>query len=152
MKRTASLLLLALLLSGCDLLGSEQVHRSGALSYRFETEASRFAADERIAATLTNRSAPTLYAAYQGCTLLGLERRADGAWESVALQIMCTAEARPPLSVAPFETIQLALPAQIVEASDLTPGTHRLTLAISASEDGEYERIVSNRFEVTYDE
>jgi hypothetical protein len=149
MMRTSIVLLVAVLLAGCDPFGTSGATRS-APSVTYETESSSYDASGAIDATLTNTSGEAVYLYFDECFVVKMERRRDEAWVEVSEPFGCTLEAKPPVKMRPGESRPAGVPAGRVDAADLRSGTYRLRVRLSASPTRPVQQTVTaNTFTVT---
>lgn len=141
-----AVLVLALLLAGCETVGLSDA--DDAIRYKYETTLSQYTVEDTVGATFTNRSPLPIYV-FQGCPTVGLEKRSESSWESVDIPIVCTAVVKPPIPVKPGESKQFGIASKWLMKADVEPGTYRLTLAIGRTVEKATEQATSTRFEIT---
>lgn len=146
--RTSIVILVAVLLTGCDPFGTGGATRSTP-SVTYQTDSDAYDASGAIDATFTNTSDQDVYLFYDGCFVVNVEQKRESTWSGVSEPIACTQEVKPPVRVGAGESKPAGVSAERVDAADLSSGTYRLRVRTSPSPDFPPRRTVtSNTFEV----
>ena len=114
---------------------------------QFQTSKQSYNRGEAIRAVYVNRAPQTVYI-HWGCLPAQLERRGDGRWGYVPLNIVCAQIVRSPLTISPQASFDIKIAGRYLADLEVDAGTYRLVVHVSWSKDGEPRRVVSNRFTI----
>ena len=143
MKNTLFVLVGVLLLSGCDVLSSEEGPSSGE-NVHATTESTTYTSSEQVAFTVRNESSDTLTFSSCGGFNYTIEKRRGTEWKkSGGYYGPCTTEKLNVVDIAPGKSISSTTAREIAGR-----GVYRLRFEYRSEEFGESKRAYTNAFQV----